>query len=147
MSVSQMIRTVILVFPIIFLACSGTGNSQGDITDRSGEALSGEKIAIIEFDKTECHIGKVIEGEKVGCQFSFRNKGTADLIIQNASASCGCTVPRWSRVPIKPGETGSLEVIFDSSGRMGVQKKTVTVYSNTAERISNLTIITEIIND
>jgi hypothetical protein len=141
-----MIRTVILISLIIFFACSDNGNNQGEKTHEFGGSLSGEKTAIIEFDKTECHIEKVIEGEKVGCQFSFRNSGTADLIIQNATASCGCTVPRWSREPIKPGKTGSLEVIFDSSGRMGVQKKTVTVYSNAVERVINLTIIAEIIN-
>jgi hypothetical protein len=141
-----MSRIAVFMIPVVFLSCSGTGNQQGNEAKGLAVVPSDEKLAIIEFDKTECRMEKVVEGERVGCQFTFRNTGTADLIIQNATASCGCTVPRWDREPIKPGEKGLLEVIFDSSGRTGVQKKTVTVYSNAAERVSNLTIIAEVVN-
>ena len=137
-------RLLIFCIPVFLLACSADSNRTGDEATGAEGVSSALKVAIIEFDRTEYHMEKVIEGEKVGCQFIFRNRGTADLIIQDATASCGCTIPRWDKEPVKPGGTGTLEVIFDSSGREGIQKKTVTVYSNTTERVSNLTIVAEI---
>jgi len=132
---------------VVLLACSINGNKQDNKTIESVKASPDEGIAIIEFDRTEYNMGKVVEGEKVGCQFIFHNRGGSDLIIQDATASCGCTVPRWDKEPVKPGGTGTLEVIFDSSGRSGIQEKTVTVYSNAEEKISNLTIIAEITSE
>ena len=137
------------LFPLLFLfflfSCDGSREHSGN--DKSGglndTVLS--ETAVIEFEKTEYQIGKVIQGEKVGCQFVFRNTGTADLMIRDARASCGCTVPQWEKKPVKPGETGRLEVMFDSSGRMGTQKKSVTVVSNAETQTSKLMIIAEVV--
>jgi hypothetical protein len=139
-----MSRLIIFCLTVFLLACSADSNRTGDEATGAEGDSSGVKVAIIEFDRTEYYMEKVVEGEKVGCQFTFRNRGTADLIIQDATASCGCTVPRWEKEPVKPGRAGTIEVIFDSSGRKGIQKKTVTVYSNATERVSNLTIVAEI---
>lgn len=99
----------------------------------------------IRFEKTEHDLGKVLQGEKVGYNFIFTNVGDASLVIMDASASCGCTVPRYSKKPIAPGEKGSVEVVFDSSGRMGQQSKTVTLKTNGKVKIVYLTIKAEII--
>jgi hypothetical protein len=141
---SRMSRFLIFFLPVFMIACSINGNRSGDDSTGTKSDTTGEKYAVIEFERTEYRMEKVVEGEKVGCQFIFHNTGTADLIIQNATASCGCTVPRWDKEPVKPGGKGTLEVIFDSSGRTGLQEKSVTVYSNATEKVSNLTIIAEI---
>jgi hypothetical protein len=49
-------------------------------------------------------------------------------------------VPTWSREAIKPGESGEIEVNFDSKGRTGEQLKTVTVTTNTEPNKNVLTI-------
>lgn len=74
--------------------------------------------------------GKVTDGEKVAYNYRFKNTGTKPLIVSSATASCGCTVPEKPEEPIKPGETGSLKVVFSSEGRVGPTHKTIMVVSN-----------------
>lgn len=100
--------------------------------------------AILTFRASEHDFGKVKAGEKVGCIFSYTNTGDADLVITSASASCGCTVPRYDKKPVPPGGTGTMEVIFDTSGREGIQTKTVVVQSNAENNLVILRIIADI---
>jgi len=62
-------------------------------------------------------------------EFKFKNTGKEPLIIYSATGSCGCTVPTWPKEPIKPGETGSIKVHYDTK-RAGNFEKSVTVASN-----------------
>jgi len=77
--------------------------------------------------------------------FTFTNTGDADLIISNASGSCGCTVPEYPKEPIKPGKTGKLKVSFDSTGKPGMQQKSVTITCNTQQGTDVLTIKANVI--
>ena len=72
----------------------------------------------------------VTDGEKVIYSYRFKNTGSKPLVIVEASASCGCTVPQKPEKPVLPGETGFIKVVFDSKGRVGPAHKTVTVQSN-----------------
>lgn len=92
------------------------------------------------FDETEHNFGNVKEGKLVEHTFKFTNVGEAPLIIQNASASCGCTVPSYSKEPIPVGGTGEIQVKFDSKSRVGVQNKTITITANTKPAISTIKI-------
>jgi hypothetical protein len=82
------------------------------------------------WNTEEYNWGKVTDGEIVRHTFSFTNTGTEPLQIQNARASCGCTTPNWTKEPIAPGESGEIQVEFNSKGRVGLQNKTVTVTGN-----------------
>lgn len=118
-------------------ANTGNHDEPGRITD----------TASIFFREYVHDFGKIAEGEKVGCVFVFENRGTGPLVISSAGTSCGCTVPRYSKKPVPPGETGTLEVIFDSSGRDGLQTKTITVASNATKPVILLTIKGNVINN
>ena len=85
------------------------------------------------------------EGEKIAYVFTFENKGSADLVITSATTSCGCTVPKYDTKPITPGGAGNLEVVFDTSGRNGMQTKTITVKSNAATPVVLLKITAEVV--
>ncbi len=87
----------------------------------------------ITFDKVEYDFGKVDEGFKVETSFSVTNSGKSNLVITDAKASCGCTVPTWPKDPIKPGETAEVQVKFDTSGKPNKQSKTVTLHTNTVK--------------
>lgn len=91
-------------------------------------------LPIMTFDHDVHDFGKLINGEVVSFVFKFKNTGGSDLVISSASSSCGCTVPKFSRDPIKPGESGQITVTFDSDGRAGFQSKSVTIVSNTQPR-------------
>ncbi|MEQ9102041.1 MAG: DUF1573 domain-containing protein [Imperialibacter sp.] len=84
--------------------------------------------------------GTITEGEIAEHVFKFTNTGEAPLIISNASASCGCTVPVWPKEPIPVGGTGEIQVKFNSSNKPGVQNKTVSITANTAPKLSRLNI-------
>lgn len=85
-----------------------------------------------EFKFTEevYNFGTIKQGEKVIHTFAFANTGNEPLIISNAQGSCHCTVPDWSKEPIMKGGQGTIKVEFNSDGKMGIQDKTVTIYSN-----------------
>jgi hypothetical protein len=62
--------------------------------------------------------------------FKFRNAGKRPLIITQATASCGCTVPTFSKEPIKPGDTSELKVVFHTTERSGIFNKEIYIVSN-----------------
>jgi len=78
------------------------------------------------------NFGKVVDGEKVIISFHFKNTGKNPLVIEDVSASCGCTVPEKPEAPIAPGESGVIKAEFNSAGRVGFASKDVTVKCNTA---------------
>lgn len=88
-------------------------------------------LPTMDFDKTTYDFGTIQQGEKVSTTFAFTNSGKAPLLIRDAHASCGCTVPDYPKQPIAPGGRGRIEVTFNSFGKKGRQNKTVTLLTNT----------------
>jgi hypothetical protein len=86
---------------------------------------------VIAFDKEVHDYGTIKQGDNGECEFKFTNTGNEPLIITNAVGSCGCTVPEWPKNPIKPGESASIKVKYDTK-RVGAINKSVTVSSNSA---------------
>lgn len=125
----------------------GLGFSCGNAPDKPAMQSSPSDTASIFFREYEHDFGKIAEGEKVGCVFTFENRGTAPLVVNSAVTSCGCTVPKFDKKPVPPGGTGILEVIFDSSGRGGVQTKTITVKSNATKPLVLLRITGEVVTN
>lgn len=98
--------------------------------------------AEIKFDKTSHNFGTFPETETVHkCTFTFTNTGDKPLVINQAVASCGCTVPAYTKTPIKPGETGEINVTYNAAGRFpGRFKKTITIRSNAKTEMVRLYI-------
>lgn len=86
---------------------------------------------IIKYAQDKHDFGIVDEGTIVEHVYKFKNMGDKDLIISNAKASCGCTVPTWPKQPIPPGGTGEIQVEFNTKGKPGNQTKRVTITANT----------------
>lgn len=103
-----------------------------------------DPLTVITFDEDEFHFGEIEQGEKVRHIYRFTNTGDSPLVISNAKGSCGCTVPSWPMAPIAPGETGEIEVQFDSKGKKGKQSKRVTITANTDPAQTFLSIIGEV---
>lgn len=129
-------KHITLLFSLLTLfSVTGSGlYGQSDDVQRAGP------ITEIEFSETEFEWGEVIQGEKIQNVFYFTNTGDEPLIIVNAKGSCGCTVPRYPKEPIMPGETASLLVQFDSKNKKGKQSKRVTISANTDPVNTYLTI-------
>jgi hypothetical protein len=99
-------------------------------TAQAAKALEG-KFPKVKLDKLEHDFGTINEGDIVKTEFIVINDGEVDLIISDAKGSCGCTVPQPPKDPIKPGASAPIKVSFDSNGKPGAQKKTVTLTTNT----------------
>ena len=101
-----------------------------------------QKPAQIKFDKTTHNFGNFSEKEPVvSCTFTFSNVGEQPLVINQAVASCGCTVPEYTKTPIQPGEKGEIKVTYNGTGKFpGHFKKSITVRTNGAVEMTRLYI-------
>lgn len=88
-----------------------------------------EKTAKIEFKTDTVDYGEVAKGSDGVRVFEFTNTGNAPLVISKVSSSCGCTIPKKPEAPIMPGETGEIQVKYDTN-RVGPIRKAITVISN-----------------
>jgi len=102
-------------------------------------------MPVMSFDKREYDFGTMHENDVVETVFNFKNTGKTDLVITNAYASCGCTIPVWPKEPIKPGGTGIIKVKFNSRGKTNKQHKTVTLETNTRDGKELLSIRAQVI--
>src|SRR3546814_582666 len=145
----------LMLVPCLLAACqpkANKGESSGAETESTAESTASvasegtdaAAIAKFEFAEKDFDFGTVEEGEKVSHSYTFTNVGESSLIITNATASCGCTVPDWAREPIPPGGTGEITAVFNSQGRVGRQSKSITVQANTQPAKTVLTLTGEV---
>lgn len=97
------------------------------------------------FTENEYDFGTINQGDKVSHDFTFTNTGKADLKIKEARGSCGCTVPEYPKSSIKPGEKGIIKVSFNSTGKSGINTKSVILTSNCKQTTKILIIKANII--
>lgn len=95
-------------------------------------ATAQEQQAQIKFDKVLHNFEVFSESDPVQeCTFNFTNVGTAPLVINQAVASCGCTVPAYTKEPVLPGKKGEIKVTYNGKGKFpGHFKKSITVRTN-----------------
>ncbi|MDE5711709.1 DUF1573 domain-containing protein [Bacteroides sp.] len=118
-----------IVFYMMLLIMSiGYANAQGK--------------ADIKFEKTTHNFGTFSESKPVVTYtFKFTNVGDGPLVIHQAVASCGCTVPEYTQEPILPGKTGTVKVTYNGEGRYpGHFKKSITLRTNAKTEMMRLFI-------
>ena len=94
----------------------------------------------MKFEEEVYDFGTITAGETVEHEFTFKNTGNAPLVISNARASCGCTVPSYTDQAIQPGESGNMLVKFNSRGKKNQQNKMVRVTANTEKGTESIRI-------
>lgn len=101
-----------------------------------------QKPAEIKFDQVNHNFGSFSEKSPVQkCTFTFTNVGEKPLIINQAVASCGCTVPSYPKTPVAPGQKGTITVTYNGKGKFpGHFKKTITIRTNGAVEMTRLYI-------
>lgn len=126
-------RLILLAILFSFLACNESASKKINTDVAQNQISKDRKYAEITFDRIFHDFGNVNEGEIAKTVFTFTNTSENDLYIVDARGSCGCTVPKYPKnVAIKPGETGEIEVNFDTTGRPNLQQKMVKVSANTS---------------
>tara|TARA_R110000868_G_scaffold404922_2_gene683731 strand:- start:2514 stop:2939 length:426 start_codon:yes stop_codon:yes gene_type:complete len=91
-----------------------------------------KNVGVLSFDTVEIDYGIIPQNADGARTFTFKNTGTAPIVISQVKTSCGCTVPSYSKTPVLPGETSEIQVKY-ATNRIGVFNKTITVMSNADE--------------
>ncbi len=115
--------------------------SKTKVAAPSEQAVNGPALT---FEETEYNFGDISQGDVVEHTFKFKNTGTQPLIIERVDVTCGCTTPAWTKEPVMPGKTGIVTAKFNSAGKLGQQKKAITVHSNSADGAKYVYIVTDI---
>ena len=144
-----------IVAGMLFTACNQS--TQNDSTtaaaadSSTASTGSAETIAAdatnapaMKFEHETHDFGKIKSGDKVTYEFKFVNTGKSPLIIKDAVATCGCTKPEWPKTPVAPGAEGTVKVTFDSTAKLGLQDKQITITANTNPAQSMVHLIGEV---
>lgn len=84
-------------------------------------------VTLIEFEERELDLGDVKHGDVITTSFKFKNI-SQEIVNFDLVSSCECTETDWPRKPVKPGETGEIKIIFDSSKKEESETVDVDVY-------------------
>jgi len=130
----------------LFAACNNqnsTGSENATDTQDIATVASADTInaPAFKFEKEVYDFGEIKEGEKVTYEFKFKNIGNSPLIISSATATCGCTIPEYPKEPVAPGAEGLIRVVFNSSGKAGMQNKIISITANTVPSLTELNIL------
>lgn len=153
MKIKQLILVTGTSLIIGLLSCNSQKKEEkipAEIIDNPATASGTEvnaKLPVFEFENVNHHFGEIKQGDVVNHTFIFKNTGDADLFIISAKASCGCTVPAYSKEAVAPGKEGKIDVSFDSNGKSGMVSKTVTIIANTIPNTKVLTVSADIMTD
>lgn len=131
----------------VFVSLVGSCDNLKENKQKKDGASSKDGVAVMTFEKINHDFGTVKEGEKVTYAFRFTNNGNADLKLTSVGTSCGCTASEYSTEPIKPGETGKIQISFDSAHRLGMQHKKITIRANTNPEFMVLNIYAQVVEN
>jgi hypothetical protein len=121
-------RSILILTSVLFVL---TFNTKAQSMDDSTRVIS--------FEKTVNDYGNIQQGSDGTCEFRFTNLGKTPLVLHNVTASCGCTVPSWTREPVEPGKQGVISVKYNTN-LVGTFAKSITVISNAKNSPVVLTI-------
>ncbi len=118
-----------IIASLLFVVVTFTFSCSQTPTVKEDKSVFGPGI---EFDKKESEFRVIEQGGDGMFEFVLTNTGTEPLILSNVRSSCGCTVPGWTREPIKAGESVPITAKYDTR-RIGQFSKSISVYSNATE--------------
>ncbi len=129
-----------LVLSVSILSCtSNAGHIDEERRVNYAELIG--KPSSIEFEEETFDFGTITDGDVVNHTFSFTNTGDENLVLISVKGSCGCTIPEnWPKQPIAPGESGTIDVTFNSKNKVGNVIKNVRIEANTEPSINVIKI-------
>jgi hypothetical protein len=120
------IFVILLIVPAMVFAQTQTPPPANNPAPKQADA----NMPVFKFNEETFDFGNIPQGKPVTHVFTFTNTGKSPLILSQATASCGCTTPTWSKEPVAPGKIGSVSVTYNAA-KEGTFMKTVTLLSNT----------------
>jgi hypothetical protein len=99
---------------------------------------------VVKFHELKYDFGKIKQGVPATFDFEFKNISDKPLVIESASASCGCTTPKWPQAAIMAGKSDKINVGYNAAGA-GTFTKTITVKVAGADAPVMLSITGEVL--
>ena len=84
----------------------------------------------ISVEPASFDFGRAVQNRTLQKEFSIRNFGSEDLIIENVSTTCGCTAALPQSKLVKPGGATPLRVTLETRTYTGRVERKVLVRSN-----------------
>jgi len=131
-----------LIFDKIYLKTNDSLNSQkliyvsADIHENFSKlTLNDLKSApVMDFENEVFYFDTIYNGKLVKTTFEFSNNGIQPLIVRKITSSCKCITHKLSADIIKTNKKRQIYVTFDTTGRLGYQRQTITVITNNPHR-------------
>ena len=133
------------VFSLLCLSLFACGQKPATKNSLNKTHQANEKTTI-EFKEKMHNFGSLSAGEIVLITFEFTNTGSANYVIDNIHTDCGCVKASFDKQAVKPGNTGRIEVEFDTSGLVGREYKSIEINGNSKE-LKHLAIFAEVKNE
>jgi len=78
--------------------------------------------------------------DEVKLEIEFENKGNQPLIVNKVTGCCGTQITDWTKRPVQPGKTGTIQVHFRVKPRPHQISRTVKAISNDPEGAKTIRI-------
>jgi hypothetical protein len=133
-------KKITTAIAIAFISCSALAQTAAPkVTSTPPAPVVPVNIdAVLKFEKLEHDFGNVNEGPQATTEFKFKNISKEPITINNVQASCGCTVPSWTKEPILPGKSGTISAAYNTQGRPGGIHKTLDVQTSKGNKTLTL---------
>ncbi len=125
-------KTIVLALSVLFLS-----------TAVFAQAKKAEEL--VKFKETVYNFGKIKQGVPVTHEFQFTNISDKPIVVESATASCGCTTPSWPQAPIAKGKADKIKAGFNAAAP-GAFTKQITVKLAGVEVPTQVTIKGEVLN-
>ena len=111
-----------------------------------GSIVSAQTLKLVNIQDDALDYGTVTKSSDGVRKIEVKNTGKKPLIISNVTSSCGCTVPEWTKTPIKPRKKGFINVKYNTD-IVGTISKTITINSNDTETPNKIVKIKGTVED
>lgn len=128
---------------------AGNGDSSMHLTDEQKKQAIADStnFTTLEWiDPVVQDLGKLVKDQTIEITYRFKNTGTKNLVIENVSAQCGCTIPEKPEKPFAPGEEGVIKAKFNGSGQ-GTISKQIYVKANTSPQTDHTLTFSGVIQE
>lgn len=91
---------------------------------------------VLKVDKSTYKFPPTQQGVTVEHAYVVTNSGNVPLRISDYTVNCSCTKVSLPKRPIAPGESYSIKVTFDTTGKYYFQDRTIGLVTNASKKHS-----------
>src|SRR5437773_1093989 len=89
--------------------------------------------SVAKFKSTTHSFGKIKQHVPVTTEFTFTNNSDKNLIIETATAECGCTTPDYPKTPVAKGKNATIKVTYNAESPGKFTKRVTVKFANIKE--------------